>query len=123
MDNNRLGAEQDHSNPINLELLKQIIKISPGLVNRAKVSLQPKQLTKPQQYEQRVWCMFQMDLNTCELIREGAFRSSKRRDAQPGQKHTVTDLGNRLNKTQKFRRRMVNKFFYRKIVQEDNTVP
>lgn len=60
--------------------------------------------------------MFQMDLNGCELIWEGAFRSPERHDAQQGQKHIVTDLGNRLNKTQKFRRRMVNKFFYRKIL-------
>ena len=57
-----------------------------------------------------------MDLNGCEFIWEGAFRCPERHDAQQGQKHTVTGLGNRLNKTQKFRRRMVNKFFYRNIV-------
>lgn len=113
---NRLGAEQDHSNPINLELLKQIIKISPGLVNRARFHYSPEQLTKPQQYEQKGLVYVSNGSQHVRAHTGGAFRSSKRRDAQPGQKHTVTDLGNRLNKTQKFRRRMVNKFFYRKIV-------
>lgn len=60
--------------------------------------------------------MFQMDLNGCELMWEGVFRSPERHDAQQGQKHTVTDLGNRMNKIQELRRRTVNKFFYRKIV-------
>lgn len=47
---------------------------------------------------------------------EGAFRSPERHDVQQGQKHTVTDLGNRMNKIQELRRRTVNNFFYRKIV-------